>query len=1554
MSCVLVSNDSPRNEGEVSHDFILSQGAHTISLSVEDRFGHVTQAEQSITVLPANQAPLCSITTPEDGAVYRQGQGVDFLASASDDQTDTDRLTYIWTSSLEQDILDEGYPTEEGVIQFARSNFAIGTHEITLNVSDDRGSICTDTREIIVATVPIIDEIQPMDQVINENKSVNFQITVRDEEDDSDALLVYIEQLDGTLIHSAIPVQGVVSYTEPDIPVGEFEYQVRVVDSVGLETSSTQSFIINGLPSAPHVGIVPSVPQTAHDIRGMAIGSADPEGEEVQYRFEWYLENVLWSVDNVLSSEYTQSGQEWLLVAIPYDEYGDGKSQAYSFRIENTAPEHMHIHIEPHGDKYNDSVLHCHGEAEDIDDDPLVYTYEWSVHHHEILGTEEDLDLAGKVHPDEHITCTATATDPYGLQTTGSKTIHIENRAPVLFNAFISHEESYNDDTIHCNVQASDPDGDHVDLRYTWLLNNESVLGHGKTINLSDHRPIPGSKIHCLMSVYDEHEARKQKVLSTQILNRDPVITGITMTDPVYNTEQITCMPVAVDADQEELTYTYVWENSTTGIQLGSQETLVLDTTIASVGDEIVCMATIEDGLGVSITSSVSGTVQNRAPIQPIVTLTPFPAVEGDSLSCSYTTPEDEDGDSVSVALQWLVDETVVQDEGSALTAVSPIDDQEVVCSLVLVDDHGAQTLATDTLIVGYIPPSVESITLNDPAYTHIDMVADVVLYSEDLVHDMSYRWYVDGVEISGQNQTILNSDYYSRGQTVEIEAYLGTMTVPVYSESVVISNAPPTIPAAIISTDAPLSGVDDLLCLAAGGRDPDLDDIHYGFQWFKNGTEWEGCPQNTSTVSRLPASYIEGGDEWKCSVIAFDGQDESVGYSVSAISPDSCHTTECDFGIALSTEQGIDFLKIDVSEGDPLGRYSLSQDFYMMTTEITAEEYSAITGYNPSFFSSSVDLPVGNINWHETVAFANTITNLYNSKKGTSLDTCYSCTGTGDDVECTVKSDFEGVAIYSCSGFRLPTEAEWELAARSGTTEDIWTGHGPNLGGTIVGNECSADIPITDGTGQSFLEQYAWFCGNDEPHGTKSVAGKSPNGFGMYDMSGNVWEWSHDVFGDVYPSTTVDPIGPTTGNIFVLKGGRWGNVPSVLKLGLRTSGTDTYRDRCVGARLVRSYISTFSDVDLIDLCTTDEDCENGYDEDYDGLVDCEDPSCSSDTVCTGFSGEVDCSDGVDDEGDGLTDCGDPECFEETQCLAGSGKVTPSTQVCSLFDGCLATSYELEGATNCMDFIYGYDAGDDTYAPWMECILDIMVDQVGTCSADELGGCDCVAVEACDVAYDTPPVESTENEVIDCTLPQYASTSDCINTTIDCTDSNDWCDPSCLTECNDPVLLTDPQNCSLCEDVVEDTSAPDFEAVDCTNASDPDDDNYCHTECLVAEGYDCEDDPHSERCEECFPGGGHHSEDGLVDCDDASNQNSVGCEASYEETCMAYCHYITKNQDPDYYSESLCYFDSCEAIVLAEEAEGDPWYDCMITFPDPQDAISTEACVSAHDPPFIP
>ena len=79
----------------------------------------------------------------------------------------------------------------------------------------------------------------------------------------------------------------------------------------------------------------------------------------------------------------------------------------------------------------------------------------------------------------------------------------------------------------------------------------------------------------------------------------------------------------------------------------------------------------------------------------------------------------------------------------------------------------------------------------------------------------------------------------------------------------------------------------------------------------------------------------------------------------------------------------------------------------------------------------------------------------------------------------------------------------------------------------------------------------------------------------------------------------------------------------------------------------------------------------------------------------------------------------------------------------------------------------------------------------------------------------------------------------------------------------------------------------------------------CHPECLTLDGVDCENDPSMQGAKNVTQGSGHHAEDGGIDCDDVStdvagSDTSSACDASFEEACMAYCHWITNNQDPDF------------------------------------------------------
>ncbi|MEC7987595.1 MAG: SUMF1/EgtB/PvdO family nonheme iron enzyme, partial [Myxococcota bacterium] len=162
------------------------------------------------------------------------------------------------------------------------------------------------------------------------------------------------------------------------------------------------------------------------------------------------------------------------------------------------------------------------------------------------------------------------------------------------------------------------------------------------------------------------------------------------------------------------------------------------------------------------------------------------------------------------------------------------------------------------------------------------------------------------------------------------------------------------------------------------------------------------------------------------------------------------------------------------------------------------------------------------------------------------------------------------------CTGYRLLTEAEWEYAARAGTTAAFWT---PNGGGEIPnGYEsyggCNLNWTLSDGTALGAL---AWFCGNNQwsnssyPLGSKEVATRTPNDNGLYDMSGNLWEWTHDTYtASLGTGATTDPVREMDSNC-VFRGGYWKNWPYDLRSARRNNHIPSHRTEAVGFRVGRS-----------------------------------------------------------------------------------------------------------------------------------------------------------------------------------------------------------------------------------------------------------------------------------------------------------------------------------------------------------------------------------------------
>jgi formylglycine-generating enzyme required for sulfatase activity len=188
-----------------------------------------------------------------------------------------------------------------------------------------------------------------------------------------------------------------------------------------------------------------------------------------------------------------------------------------------------------------------------------------------------------------------------------------------------------------------------------------------------------------------------------------------------------------------------------------------------------------------------------------------------------------------------------------------------------------------------------------------------------------------------------------------------------------------------------------------------------------------------------------------------------------------------------------------------PVHQVTISRDFYMSKYEITQAQYIAVMDTNPSSFNGD-NLPVERVSWYNAVEFCNKLSVLEG------LENCYTINGT--DVQCN----------WNAKGYRLPTEAEWEYACKAGTTTDFYNG-------SLTNPECT---PLDNN-----LDQIGWYCGNSG-YSTHTVGQKAPNSFGLYDMSGNVWEWCWDWYGTYDNTSVTDPNGALSGSARVARGGGW------------------------------------------------------------------------------------------------------------------------------------------------------------------------------------------------------------------------------------------------------------------------------------------------------------------------------------------------------------------------------------------------------------------------------
>ena len=214
-------------------------------------------------------------------------------------------------------------------------------------------------------------------------------------------------------------------------------------------------------------------------------------------------------------------------------------------------------------------------------------------------------------------------------------------------------------------------------------------------------------------------------------------------------------------------------------------------------------------------------------------------------------------------------------------------------------------------------------------------------------------------------------------------------------------------------------------------------------------------------------------------------------------------------------------------SDEKPVHTVTVSS-FYMCDHEVTQKEYRDVMGANPRSFSGD-NRPVECVSWYNAVEYCNKLS----IKEG--LTPCY--TINGDSTTCNFKAN----------GYRLPTEAEWEYAARGGKNSNGYTYAGSNSVGNV-----------------------AWYNDNSgiQIHNVKT---KAPNELGLYDMSGNVWEWCWDRKGSYSSGLQTNPSGSSSGSYRVFRGGSWFDGSSLCRVAYRESNDPSYTNIILGFRVVRN-----------------------------------------------------------------------------------------------------------------------------------------------------------------------------------------------------------------------------------------------------------------------------------------------------------------------------------------------------------------------------------------------
>lgn len=751
-----------------------------------------------------------------------------------------------------------------------------------------------------------------------------------------------------------------------------------------------------------------------------------------------------------------------------------------------------------------------------------------------------------------------TASDGLADSATARAVVTVANSPPSapLFSVSPSLPSTTEDLRATMGAPSVDPDGDAVTYRYAWSQNGALRDDQtGPVVPAAE--TARGERWEVSVVASDGSSESAPARAATTVANAAPTMSALSLSPAtVFTNDTITASVAGSDADGDPLSFRTVW--TVNGLRVGPSALELSGALYFDKGDVVQVTVTPQDGTasGAAWVSSPL-TVQDSAPVVRALAFSPATLFTNDTIT-ALVVARDADGDAVGLSYAWTVNGVSRGGDSPTLQGTTEFDKGDVVQVTVTPHDGAASGAAavSSPLTVQNSPPTVDAVTMSHATVRTDDTVTASVRVSDpdgDAV-DVGYAWTVNGLSRGGDSPSLSGILHFSRGDRLRLvvtptdgAASGAGFGVPEY----VVANSPPSTPTVSFSPAEPAAGL-TLRC-QGWATDPDGDSVRYVYRWQVDGV---AHPERDPVLS--PGETAEG-EVWRCEAIAVDGGSglslvSGPGYASVTVGPPTCGGGEVTLLASAMQFVSVCGETVDMgctpgqsscdSDESPVRATTLTRDYYMAAGEVTRWQFSRAMGYDPSigplgdpfyYWEDDMPRPVEHLSWHEAAAFANAVS------AASGLAACYACSGSGPAVSCAPPAD-----PYACVGYRLPTEAEWEAAAR-----------------------CGDDLLYA---GSDVISEVAWY--GSVFGGATTVGGLlAPNACGLYDLSGSVWEWTNDW----YLSTAyggggvIDPAGPATGAERVVRGGGWADDPLSARVASRSSWPVDHRDGALGLRIVRT-----------------------------------------------------------------------------------------------------------------------------------------------------------------------------------------------------------------------------------------------------------------------------------------------------------------------------------------------------------------------------------------------